>query len=88
MKCLTALIMAVAPLMAMNNLAEATEKEPDPLSADIQLVVPDQSAGDDAEAADIHDYQYGDKMDVHKVISIESDSAACGMSGRLPSSSR
>lgn len=77
MKSLAALMMAVVPFMAMSNGVDAAEEEPDPLTADIQLVVPDES--DDEETVVVHDYEYSDELDVHKVISVESDSMACGV---------
>ncbi|WP_227028853.1 hypothetical protein [Azotobacter chroococcum] len=43
MKRLAALMMAVVPFMAMSTVVDAAEEEPDPLTADIQLVVPDES---------------------------------------------
>ncbi|SEJ47949.1 Protein of unknown function [Azotobacter beijerinckii] len=78
MKRLAALMMAAASFMAMSNIANAAEKEPDPLTADIQLVAPHQSANDE-KTVDSHDYQYGDKPDVHKVISVKSNPMACGV---------
>lgn len=77
MKRLAALMMAVVPFMAMSTVVDAAEEEPDPLTADIQLVVPDQS--DNEETTAVHDYRYSDELDVHKIISIESNSTACGV---------
>ncbi|SEQ71343.1 Protein of unknown function [Azotobacter beijerinckii] len=78
MNRLATVMMAVAPFIAMSNLVDAAEEEPDPLTADLQLVVP-QGAADDEQTVEAHDYQYGDELDVEKIISIESDSMACGV---------
>ncbi|MFD2838661.1 DUF2790 domain-containing protein [Azotobacter vinelandii] len=75
MKSLAVLMMAAVPFMAMSNLVDAAEEEPDPLTADLQLVQPD----DGEDVAEVHDYEAGEKLDVHKVISIESDSSVCGV---------
>lgn len=78
MNRLAVVMLAVAPFMAMGNVVDAAEEEPDPLTDDLQLVVP-QDADNDEATVEAHDYQYGDKLDVEKVISIESDSMACGV---------
>ncbi|NHN78409.1 DUF2790 domain-containing protein [Azotobacter chroococcum] len=78
MKRLAALMMAVAPFMAMSTVVDAAEEEPDPLTADIQLVVPDESVNEET-VVDVHDYQYSDELDVQRIISIESNSTACGV---------
>ncbi|WKN19774.1 DUF2790 domain-containing protein [Azotobacter vinelandii] len=76
MKRLATLMMAVVPFMAMSNIVDAAQKEPDPLAADLQLIAPYKST-DDGRIVD--DYKYGDNLDIHKVISVESDSRACGL---------
>lgn len=75
MKSLAVLMVAAVPFMAMSNSASAAEERPDPLTADLQLVRP--ATGE--EVAEAHDYRAGEKLDVHKVISIESDSSVCGV---------
>ena len=85
MKRSAVLTMAAISFVALGNLANAAEGKPDPLAADTQLIleadriVADQSSGDEGKAAEVHDYQYGDKLDIRNVIAIKSDSTACGV---------
>ncbi len=57
-------------VIAMSN----AEQEPDPLTADLQLVTPADKNNNQVE-----DYKYGDKLDVKEVISVKSDPMACGI---------
>lgn len=83
MKRLATLMMAVIPFVALCDVVNATEEEPDPLAADTQLIILDtdsivshQSTNDEET---VHDYQYGDKPDIQEVISVKTDSMACGL---------
>jgi len=85
MKRSAALMMAALSLVAMGNVASAAEEEPDRLAGTARLIletdsiVADQSINDEEKTVEIHDYQYGDQLDIQKVIAIESDSMACGV---------
>jgi len=86
MKRSAVLMMAAISFVAMGNLANAAEETPDPLAADTQLIiletdtiVASRITDDEDPAVEDHAYQYGEKLDIRKVIAVKSDAQACGI---------
>jgi len=71
-----ALLLSAVPFVVMSGVVSAAEVTPDPLTADLQLVPPSKNA-------DGLNYHYGEKLDIQKVISIEGDQSACGITPAL-----
>ncbi len=80
MKRLAILMTAVLPLITVSGMATAIAEEPDPLTADLQLVIPtEEIVSNKADGSKATDYEYGDKLDIREVISVKSDPMACGI---------
>ncbi|SFB62484.1 DUF2790 domain-containing protein [Azotobacter beijerinckii] len=82
MKRSAVLAIATIYFIAMGNAVSAAEVEPDPLAADTQLIASHEPTSDE-KTAEVNDYTYSDKLDIRKVVAIESNSMACGLAPAL-----
>ncbi len=88
MKRTAALLISLLSLVTVSSLVNATEQTPDPLTADLQLIMPEeqivssQTKSDNSESGtqeSVHEYAYGDDLDIKEVISVKSDPMACNI---------